>query len=504
MLAMPSRRASGRLGWIGSAILLASCGARTDLDETQSNGAGGAPEPGTSSGSTSTTTHASTSTGTGGMTSVTCEPPLVPFSLVLPESGAVTEPASVAAADGTLYLLASYADHPDLGPDVTTDPGERGVLLARVDPCGNVLWVRPFPGSAQATIEGGAIAAELVVFGGHLTGTLDFGTGPVVAEGEPAGFVVAFDGAGDAVWTRSFSSAGGAPDEVRVRALAADHDAVYAAGGFEGAVDFGDATRTAIGDTDMFLARLSPTSGATLWSRSLGSAAYEEALAVAVTSSGAICLGSGGFGMFAWPNGVGSTAAITRLDRESGSPVSAIETKDAAVTAMTSIGDDCVAVGTYQGSLHLGPVSLPTAIDGSNGFATRVDPDSSPIWARPFGPDNGDLDATAVGGRVFVAGSVNGAWNFEEGTVLGDPLSKENATILVGLDVGSGAFVSGRAFDGASTQSVRAIHPRDGALLVTGVVAGHGLDLGQGPLTTAASESVFVARLAWESTPPSE
>jgi hypothetical protein len=99
-------------------------------------------------------------------------------------------------------------------------------------------------------------------------------------------------------------------------------------------------------------------------------------------------------------------------------------------------------------------------------------------------------------GSVLLAGSLHGAWQFEDGSVLGTQITKANSLFVLSLDRESGGFTWGRTFDGSIFHRAEDIHPlADGSVIVTGTYEGVGLDFGQGPLGGSAQESVFVARI---------
>jgi hypothetical protein len=462
------------LALAGPLAVFAACGGRSDLDPFSvplpGDGDGAATSDGGSSGdggSTSTSispmtsTGVTSSTGTGGAPPL-CEPPVAAWSQYVDDLGHVFDPASAIDDEANLFLFAAYEA-----------PSEHGMVLRKVDPCGNVLFSRAMPDARPGTAVGGVFAAGRVVFGGE-------------------GVIAAFEPDGDPLWTRSFEGA-------TVQALAEHDGYVYVTGGFSGTVAFGTETRTAVGADDIFVARLDHNGGVD-WVQTFGSVVEEQGAAIAVGATGNLCVGTRGGGSIQWTMTSGtSAAAIVQLSGETGELRSAIATPEAETYAMTTVGDDCLAVGGYTTSLWLGPVALPTAVDGWNGFAARIGPLSAVVWARPFGPDFGMprtivLDETSE--TALIGGSLHGAWTFEDASVLGTEITKANALFVLGLDLDDGGYVWGRTFEGSIFHRTEDIHPmNDGAVMITGTFEGPGLDFGQGPLGEAAPKSVFVARV---------
>ncbi len=461
-----------RLALATPLALAAACGGRSDLDplSTLLSGSGGSASEGGSSGdggststgiSPTTATGVTSSTGTGGAPPA-CEPPIAAWSQYVEELGHVFDPASAIDDEQNLFLFAAYEA-----------PAEHGMVLRKIDPCGNVLFSRAMPDARPGTAVGGVFAAGRVVFGGE-------------------GVVAAFEPDGDPLWARSFEGA-------TIEALAEHDGYVYITGGFSGTVVFGTEVRTAIGGSDIFVARLDDGGGVD-WVQTPGSVADEQGAAVAVGATGNLCLGTRGSGFIQWTmDSNPSSAAIVQLSGETGEIRSAIATPEAETYAMATIDDDCLAVGGYTTSLWLGPVALPTAADGWNGFAARIGPLAQVVWARPFGPDFGMprtivLDESSE--TALIGGSLHGAWTFEDASVLGTEVTKANSLFVLGLGLDDGGYAWGRTFDGSIFHRTEDIHPvNDGAVMLTGTFEGPGLDFGQGSLGVEASKSVFVARV---------
>jgi hypothetical protein len=451
-----------------TSMLVIACGARSDLDPTpgaaggEGGGGGATSAITTGSGASGVTTSSSTGGGGEGGGPPACEPPIAAWSLEIEDHGRVVDPASVTDDEGTTYLFAAYAKGL-----------EHGMVLSKIDACGNVLWLRTMPDARPGTTVGGVIVDGVVLFAGE-------------------GVIAAFSEDGDALWSRLF-------DNTTIRAMTARGGAAYVTGRFSGLVDIGGHFLSAVGGDDIFTARIA-SDGAVLWAESYGSPTFEEGTAIAVGETGTLCLGTFGNGTISWPQAfTAGSSALVQLSSDTGEVRAAIATPDAETNAMATLGDDCLAIGGYTTSLHLGPVSLPTAADGWNGFAARIGPLASVVWARPFGPDFGMPRSVVVDdgtGSVLLAGSLHGAWQFEEGSVLGTQITKANSLFVLSLERDSGGFTWGRTFDGSIFHRAEDIHPlADGSVIVTGTYEGVGLDFGQGPLGGSAQESVFVARI---------
>jgi len=111
----------------------------------------------------------------------------------------------------------------------------------------------------------------MVLAGGIEGAPIDLGAGPV---GTPGDWLVAkLDPAGDLVWSRVFS----VQDARSIHVDVGQEGEVLLAGSFDGNLDFGSEPPVALGDAEVFVAKLGPD-GATRWSLRYGGALVADAL----------------------------------------------------------------------------------------------------------------------------------------------------------------------------------------------------------------------------------
>jgi hypothetical protein len=192
---------------------------------------------------------------------------------------------------GDVAIAGQAAGSIDFGcgalPDnVGNDPVLGGdVVLARLSPAGTCLWSKRFGDGAKQDPDGVAIdAAGAVIVTGHFEGVLDFGGGPLTSAGKTDLFVAKLDAAGGYVWGLR---AGDGQDQLP-RGIAVDAAAnVLVTGYFAGSMDLGGGTLVSTGGSvDVFLAKLSGSTGAHLWSRRFGDAQAQYATGVAADPAG--------------------------------------------------------------------------------------------------------------------------------------------------------------------------------------------------------------------------
>lgn len=152
---------------------------------------------------------------------------------------------------------------------------------------GTHIWSKRF-GDASAQ-SGDAVAIDAfgnIVVAGTLSGTVDFGGGPLTSTGSSDVFVAKLDATGNHAWSRRF----GDPDLQLLQAVAIDGSGnIIIAGGFNGTIDFGGVALVSAGERDIFVAKLDP-SGNHIWSKRFGAVGHQQAHGVAVDDNANVVL----------------------------------------------------------------------------------------------------------------------------------------------------------------------------------------------------------------------
>src|SRR2546427_685225 len=312
----------------------------------------------------------------------------------------------------------------DFGTGPLTSAGASSIFVAKYSAAGVPVWSRAFGGGFNDVGNGVAVdAGGNVVIIGTAVGTVNFGGGPITANGYTI-VVAKFSPAGGHLWSRgigdSFSNSG--------NAVAVDPSGnIAVTGAFSGPVNFGGGTLTSAG-VDIFLAKLSPTGGH-IWSRHFGSALATHA------GNGVACDGSGNVlvtGSFenSIDLGAGWTTSFAHKDMF----VAKYSAAGAYMWSKLAGGlyDDAgrgiavdgtgkvVVTGTFQAAVNFGTGSLISA-GRSDIFVARYSADGSPLVAQRFGgadSDAGNGVAVDRSGRPVVTGSYRVGVDFG-GTVLG-------------------------------------------------------------------------------------
>jgi hypothetical protein len=180
-------------------------------------------------------------------------------------------------AAGSVIVAGGFYGTINLGPGQVTSAGGGDVFLAKLFPGGSTSWARTF-GGANDDVPMGLTIDNLggPALTGTFSGAADFGAGPVAPKGNLAnGFLVQYTSSNMLQWTKTF---GGAAPINGLRVSADGSGNVFMAGFFQGSIDLGSGPLVATGTSnDIFLAKFTST-GMVTWTRRFGEVAATDDL----------------------------------------------------------------------------------------------------------------------------------------------------------------------------------------------------------------------------------
>lgn len=190
----------------------------------------------------------------------------------------------------------------ELGPATLTSAGDADIYLARLDGDGGYQWAERFGNAdhqyALTTVDGD----DHLLQAGYFVGSLDYGGGPMLANGRDV-FLAKLDGDGGHVWSQRFGDGG----DQRIQTLAADAAGRVLVGGyFDGVLDFGGGPLMHEGNFDAFVA-VFDADGDHLWSRRLGGPGTSRIDAITADAAGNVIVG----GIFNQAIDLGGGAELT-------------------------------------------------------------------------------------------------------------------------------------------------------------------------------------------------
>jgi len=354
-------------------------------------------------------------------------------------------PGAVAFMDPCLSLgpsdevyLAGLAIGPlNFGGGPVMTQGSINVTAAKLNASGEHVWSRAFGGSLQIAqvVDSATDPAGNVVLTGYFKGTVDFGGGPFVSEGQWwDAFVVKLDSSGQHVWSKHF----GGPDQDMGNSVAVDSAGdVLWVGDVHGSVDFGGGAVQADG---MSVVKLDP-SGQLVWSKS-----------------------SFGGNAWGWSLAVGA-------------------------------GDEVFVTGNHSSGINLGGGVLP---DSTHLFVAGFDADGQHLWSEGFDGDGSPAPGSGLtvdpAGDLALTGSFQSFVDFGAGPIF-SAVDGQFSVFVAKLDP-AGQHLWSASFGGTGDDKGHAIAATSaGSLLVTGELRGT-LDLGGASLISAGEHDIYLAELS--------
>jgi hypothetical protein len=311
---------------------------------------------------------------------------------VRPFGGPGNDSATSVALDktGNVYVAGTSDGALTLGGSSFGQSFATGAFMLALDPYGNVSTAKAYGGGAYGTVVEVAVATDgSIGLCGSYTGQIDLGGGPLTAaQGTYAGFVARFDSSA----TLSYAQPLGTSATATAQGLSFGPSGQLAViGTFTGTGQFGSATLTSAGDSDVFVSTFDPT-GNPLASKSLGGAGTDDGRAVVFDAAGDLLLAgdfsdSVDFGTGAVMSQGALDAFVVKMTaagttswaKTFGGP----EVDQAASVAVDASGNVLVA-GEFEESMTVGTTTLTSAGD-KDIFAVKLASAGTSVWGKRFG-----------------------------------------------------------------------------------------------------------------------
>lgn len=366
----------------------------------------------------------------------------------------------------------------------------------------NYVWARDLGGQGAATSVSGvaldAMGNATIV--GILNGSTNFGGGMLTSVGGDNVFVARYDSGGNPLSAIVSGSAG----KQSATAVAVDVGGnSVVAGDFEGQLQLGCSLVTAVGGSDVFVAKSSPF-GVCSWTAKFGDGLDQHAKAVATDAMGNIVVagdfeGSINFGSAANKlTSLGGDIFLAKLD-PSGTHLWSRRFGDAEeqrVTALATNGAGTVAIaGMFLGSLKLGPTALLDVGSGAfDIFLAEFDGAGNHLWSTSFAVSAPFADVNGL--AIDSTGSVYATGDFVEAIDFGGTnFASDGVQMFIAKLDGTGKHVWSKAFGaGQDARGTSIALDPAGNLIVTGVFTGT-VDFGGGPVVSAGMSEGVVLKL---------
>ena len=306
--------------------------------------------------------------------------------------------ALAASGDGAIYVAGSSEGN----LDGQTHQGSGDIFLTRYQADGIKSWSRLLGTGAEEAATALTTGGDGSIYvAGYTRGGLDGQSN----SGGSDGFMSKYSATGNRLWTRLL----GTSSEDRATALVRGGDgAIYVAGYTNGSLH-GEISN---GGSDGFLSKYD-ANGTRLWTKLLGGAAPDQAMALTIGADGAIYVGGYSEGsLHGQTSNGGVDAFISRYDSNGnrvwtkllGSP-----SYEAANTITLGSNGNLYLVGYTEGSLDGQSNS-----GGRDIFISQYLPDSTKVSTRLLGTSAADLAKGVVGtsdGAFYLTGDTSGNLN---------------------------------------------------------------------------------------------
>ena len=275
--------------------------------------------------------------------------------------------------------------------------------------------------------------------GGSFTGVADFdlgaGTASLTSAGSEDAYIAKYAPNGGLLWARSFGgSLHESTSSVRIDPVSGS---VYATGTFRGSVDFtgdGVADLTSAGDSDVFIVKLDPNTGNTIWQKRIGGTGADSSTDIAAADGNVYVVGrfretvdfDPGVGVQSLTSsGKGNTRTwdgfILKLDAN-GTYVSAGQVGGSDIDSIKNIivdGPTLYVSGEFNGTADLDPsagVQSRTSNGGTNTFFASYTTAGAFQWVQTLGGplgNGGSWDLGSDTDSLYLTGNFFGTVDFD-------------------------------------------------------------------------------------------
>lgn len=385
----------------------------------------------------------------------------------------------------------------DAGDDAVVDANPDGAPDG--DPVVPGSWAKQVPGEGFGSVDGIAVVSDgSVIVTGSFDGTLDLGGGPMAATGAYDAFIAKFTAAGEHVWSHRFggdNAAGGSE-----LAVLSDGDIVLA-GMYRGTLTLGSDSFTAVGNRDVFVARLNE-GGVPQWAVTGGGSADDTLNDLAVDASDriAVCGGFTGTETFFGDPITGSNDPWLAMLAGNGS------TTWAKAVTLGGIGKNCgvaimgngdaVVGSSFIGTTNLGGGTLMTeASHGDAVLARFLAATGAHVWSVKVGSNGSDEainDIEASGGSIVATGIFNAETSLGGSELVA---SGGNDGFVAKFNGTNGSHEFSSRMGGPSSEVAQYVSVRaDGGIAVSGLFSGTA-EFGGTSLTSNGDIDPFVVEV---------
>lgn len=410
-------------------------------------------------------------------------------------------------AHGNVVIAGEFTGTVHFGGDpLTSPPNDWSAFVVKLDPQGNHVWSQQLGEAGLPLVTGLAIdSAGNIVLCGSFVGALDLGAGGLVGGSLPQAFAAKLDGSANPLWSVLLGPGPSGSSTSTATAVAVDPSSEIVVGGqYAGELGIGGTSMQSKGERDSFVVELN-TAGDINFVRSFGHSGVQRVGGLAISGSGAIAV-VGDFTAGLDLSTLGGALHQSKGDWD----IFVVELDDAGLqtwsrtygdpSPQTTAGvaidgqDNVVVAGSFFGTLAFDSGAVPSA-GGQDVYVAKLDSSGNGLWANGYGDSQAQqLVDVAIDslGDVVVTGAFNGMIGFGPATLHS---AGSNDVFVAKLDGQGGSKWSQRFGDAESQTSAALTITPYGTIVVVGDFRGS-INFGQGALSSAGGDDLFVAALA--------
>jgi hypothetical protein len=493
--------------WLAAGLLLASMIGASACDTAAVPVSPGSIMSGGSGGSTAASTSSGASSSSGG---------IIPTSYWAKRFGSDSHQMGISIAvspAGNVAVFGEITGPVDfgLGP-LDRDDGISDLFVVVFDPGGHPIWNRNIRGRPQLGNFPGSLAfsGEDLVVAGTFSEQFPVNLAPqqVTSAGYLDVYVARFDPQGQTIWSRSF----GNPKIQKTVDIVTDaHGNAYVTGEFDGPVDFGTGTfdfgytsQNTSATRSVFLVKLGPA-GDTVAATAINGRKASISANLAVDANEHVYLagmihGKADFGAGELV-GDGFRLFVAAYDANL-QPIYARKLEanvNDGIFTQTIVDVAADAAGTLAVSAWTdGPTDIDGDVlygDGSQGaILVELDPAGKVLWDKPLGPQLYQPRlAFGPGSELLLTSAAEGSVDLGLGLLMVPEMSE--ALVTARYDA-TGKLLANRSMGGEATtiHIARLATNASGDMVIVGESGGP-VDLGTGPLDSAAGRRLLVAQI---------
>ena len=313
---------------------------------------------------------------------------------------------------GNVYIAGNYKGTVNWGSGTLTSlNNSEDIFLAKYNQSGVLQWVRSAGGNSNDQVSDISVDTNgnVYIIGYFVTGTATFGSITVTGAASLNYFLTKYNSSGTAQWVKQASSS-----YYGIKIDAGNN--LYLAGNYAGTVTFGSTTLTSQGSSDVFVAKYD-SDGNVLWVKSAGGANFDYPLDIDLDKNGKVYIIGEFRGTFTLGS-ISKTAQgeselfLAKYDPVSGNWLWAEKAQGYKIAVDQS--ENTYTIGTHAGSTVFGSGALITN-GGNDVFLAKYNFNGALQWVRSAGgagDDSGKDITVDVSGNVYITGYYSGTAKF--------------------------------------------------------------------------------------------